>query len=311
MKKMKFFHAAALLIAATSCQNKSRDDVVCETYLHRYGVEMSADDWSSRGKDGCVVSTRKDGVIETKNYEGGLLHGEATYTFPHLDTVQKKEYYNNGQISNVVEHHPDGIPHKQTTYQTPQSQSVVIWYDNGVPHAKEEYENGALVQGQYFNPANQQESSVTNQSGQRLNRDRYGQLISQDQIENGQMISSTTFHPNGSPSSVSPYANGVVHGQRKTFLPGGEPSTIEMWEDGVQQGNTIVYKNGEKYADVPYKFGKKNGVEQRYRNGQDPVEQVTWENDQRHGPSHAYGNTTWYFQDKQVNKAQYDALRNQ
>lgn len=314
--KPKHIPIAFLLLAATSCATRQpSDDIVCQTYVHRYGVPLEADDWSARGQHGQVVSTLKTGVTVANSYESGVLHGETTYTFPHRDTIQKKEQYQNGILTQESWYYQNGMPQKQVDYHPEGQRSVVNWYESGAPQAREIYHGECLARGEYFNPSNQQESLIEDRNGMRICRDGYGILQSHDEIRDGAMIVRTTYHPNGAPQSITPYVNNVEQGKRQTYLPGGEPHTIEEWNNGFQHGNTVVFENGEKYADVPYQGGTRQGVERRYRNGETLVEEVTWVNDKKQGPSYSYyggaPKTTWYFGDREVNKATYDVLINE
>jgi antitoxin component YwqK of YwqJK toxin-antitoxin module len=316
MKANRLPYSIVLLLLTAACNSPNcREDVVCETYVHRYGVPLDPQDWSARGQHGQVMTTMKDGVVVTKNYDSGTLHGEATYTFPHQEIIQKREAYNQGQLEQEIWNYPNGVPMQQMTHHSSSNRSNVIWYENGVPHCKEEYENGNLIQGEYFNLSNQLESRVEDQNGIRTRRNAYGQFLSLDEIQNGKMVLRTTCHVNGAPESITPYRNGVAEGQRRTFLPTGEPDTIEEWRNDRQHGNTIVFQNGEKYADVSYRNGIKHGLERRYREGNNLVEEVNWVQDQKHGPCYSYvgdsKKTTWYVQDKPVNKATYDAFERQ
>lgn len=317
MNKLHFLSCFALIATLPSCQSNrdSCDEVVCET-VHRYGVPLEPEDWSERGKNGQVVSMRKDGVTVTRSYEEGVLHGDCTYSFPYRDVVQKKEVYNQGSVAQEVLHYPNGLPQKQVTYEYPQKQSTIVWYDNGAPQSREEHANGQLVQGEYYNHFQQLESKVEDSNGLRTLRDGQGQLVSVDTIKKGQKILSTTYHSDGTPAAITPYVQGKVHGERRTYLPGGEPSTVEQWSNNVQHGTTTVFEQGEKRAEVPYANGQKNGVEKRYRDGQDLVHEITWVDGEQHGPSYTHvGNTTketWYHQGRSVpNKATFDMLSNQ
>jgi antitoxin component YwqK of YwqJK toxin-antitoxin module len=316
MKTNYLPYALILLALTTSCRS-CRDDVVCEKYVHRYGVELPPEEWSQRGRHGQVVSAMKDGVVVSRSYESGTLHGDTTYTFPHRDTIQKKECYEQGRLTEEFHNHSDGLPHKQITHNSPNSRTEVIWYDNGSPQCQEQYENNSLVSGTYFNSANSSEAEVADQNGMRVRRDRYGELISVDNIQNGQMVQRTTYHFNGTPQSLTTYVNNKAHGQRRTYLPTGEPSTVEQWQNDSQHGMTTAFEHGQKYAVIPYVYGKKHGVERRYRSdGETVAEKINWVQDCRHGPSYAYINgnekVTWYFQGRPVvNKQTFDALCNQ
>ncbi len=311
-KRLIYVLAGCLLLAG--CQQRCCD-IVSETYVHRYGVPLAPEDWSERGQHGQVISTRKDGVVICKNYESGILQGDTTYTFAHKDLIEKKEVYDQGNLTQIVFYYPGGMPQKQITFEKPDTERVLTWYESGAPQSKELYATGLLVRGEYLNPSQQQESAVIDQNGLRTLRDEYGQLLSIDEIENGQMTLRRTFHSNGAPASVTPYVNNVVQGRRWTYQMGGEPATIEEWCNNYQHGCTEVYENGEKVSDLPYVRGQIHGLEYRYRDGQQVVQENNWVQGQRHGPSYTYVNDTtqteWYFKDRKVNKGTYEALCNQ
>lgn len=317
MKLPRSFYFLILLGALSSCQNQNCcDEVVCET-VHRYGVPLQPEDWSERGQCGQVISMRKDGVAVTRNYDNGILHGECTYTFAHRDVVHKREMYEQGKLMQEQVYYTSGMPYKQTNYEGPDRQSITIWYENGAPYAREMVDNGNLVQAEYYSIDQQLESNVENGNGLRTRRDGQGQLQFVDTIQNGQMVISTTYHPNGAPAVITPYANGMVEGERRTYLSGGEPATIEIWKGNVQHGVTQEFEHGEKRADVPYVNGLRQGIERRYRDdGQTIAQEITWVQGHKHGPANSYiGNTKatdWYFRNQQVpNKATFDMMSNQ
>lgn len=302
-------------MAACQTNRNCSDEVVCET-VHRYGVALEPEDWSSRGRHGQVVSMRKDGVEVTRTYDAGILHGECTYTFPNRNVIEKKEFYEQGNLKQEYTHYSTGFPQKQVVYNAPGSQATTVWFENGAPHYREEVGNGNLNKGEYYSVDQQLESRVEEGNGLRTLRDGQGQLQSVDTIQNGQMTLRTTYHPNGMPATMTPYVNGLIEGERRTFHSGGEPSTIEAWSANVQHGTTQVFEHGEKRADVPYVNGNRHGIERRYReDGQMVGQETTWVKGQKHGPSNSYmGNQTstdWYFRNRQVpNKATFDMLEN-
>jgi antitoxin component YwqK of YwqJK toxin-antitoxin module len=314
--KIRLLSALALLTLATGCQTRpSPDDVVSEKYIHRYGVPIPADQWSDRGQHGQICSTRRDGVVVAKTYDSGQLHGECSYTFPHSSLIQKKENYDSNTLTSETHYYPNGVPQKQIDYDGSGSKTLTKWFDNGAPQRKEVYSGDSLSQAEYFNQNNQVESQVFEGEGVRTRRDNYGQLLSNDEIRNGQMVERKTFHPNGVPASITAYNQGVIHGQRCTYSMSGEPLTIETWVNDSQHGTTAIYQNGAKVSDQPYVQGIRHGVERRYRDGDQMVQEVTWKDDQQHGPCHSYFDngkqTDWYFQGRHVNKQTFDALSNQ
>jgi antitoxin component YwqK of YwqJK toxin-antitoxin module len=319
---MKLPHFLCFLIvlgSMTSCQSHYDccDEVVCET-VHRYGVPLEPEDWSERGQYGQVISMRKDGVAVMRNYDAGVLHGECTYTFPHRDVIQKKEIYELGNLQQEFYHYPNGFPHKQLIYHSPNSQYATVWYESGAPHCREQIEDGNLMHGEYYSSIDQQiESRIEQGNGLRTRRDGQGQLQSVDTIQNGQMVLRTTYHPNGVPATVTPYVNGVIEGERRTYSSAGDPITIETWKNNMQHGTTHVFEQGEKRTEVPYINGHRHGIERRYRDdGQTIAQEITWVHGQKHGPVYSYvGNTAqtdWYFRNRLMpNRATFDMLSNQ
>lgn len=269
---------------------------------------------SAEPHKGEVIVRLKNGVVITKNYSNGKQEGETTYTFPHCDAVEFSEFYSRGKLERKVTNYYCGHC-KEEVRILPFGHQITSWYDNGSVKSTEEYTGDCLNSGEYYNLSMVVESQIKNGTGQRINRDEYGELISTENFESGRIFQKIAYYPNGSPKEVTPYNNGVVEGVRKTYLPAGEPSTIEQWAGGAQEGMTIFFQNGEKYAEVPYDKGMKNGVEKRYRNGKTVVEEINWLDNARHGPSYAYiGDTVkteYYAQGKEVSKTQYENLMNQ
>lgn len=302
-------------LTVVACQRTERYDtsseVVTETYMHKYGIEVEADDWSNRGEHGQVISTLKNGVIVSKNYDAGMLSGESTYTFPHSEIIEKVEEYSNNQLVKETSYYITGVPREQKEY-GPEELTITTWYENGTPQSVETTKQSHVVKGDYYTPTHQTEGRVVEGAGNRIVRDSYGLILYYDTIKNGQLTSRMTAYSDGLPKEVTPYSNGLVEGDKKTYYPGGEPNTVEHWEAGKQQGLTSTYQNGEKYSEVTYQDGMKQGLERRYRDGNTVAEEITWVNDQKHGPAYSYiGNTTqttWYFQGQEVTKNRYDFL---
>ena len=301
-----------LILMTTACARHHNSDVVDETYVHKYGITVPRDDWNSRGMHGHVITKLNNGVTITKTYVAGVLNGESTYSFAHSETVEKIETYAEGILVKDLTHYRSGGPRQEIQYLSPSTKTVKVWYESASPQCIEHYQDDQLIEAVYTTPSNQLESTINNGEGTRINRDQYGQLVSQDEIESGQLVCCITYHSNGTPKEITPYQNGKPEGLRKTFLPTGEPNTIEEWVNEKQHGTTIIFQNGEKIAEVPYFNGIKNGVEKRYTNETLVVEEVTWKNDLRHGPTHTYvgttKNTQWFIQGQQVSRNQYDRL---
>ncbi len=300
-------------IAATGCRNHYQSDVVKETYVHKYGVPISASDWEKEGQDGKMVQLQKDGVTVTRSFEKGIPHGVTSWSFPNTTTIYREEEHEHGQLTAKREHYLSGMPHREECYDDLGSLSKRMrWYEDGSPAGIETYERGLLITGEYRTPLNSVDSRIQDGTGVRTMRNNDGELIAKDTFFDGEMTERTTFYPNGDPESISPYANGVVNGNRLVYFRGGLPKAIEQWSSGEQHGVTTVFHNGEKFSEVPYIHGQKHGIELRFRDGELLVEEISWLNDHQHGSHKIYvdGSTKveWYHQGEIVSRPTFERL---
>lgn len=277
-----------LALLAASCQPRHEErlvftprqmtpsPVIEETYVHKYGFEVDSKEWESRGEHGQKVITLKNGVTVTENFNYGQREGETTYTFPYSSAIERVQTYKNGQLAADEIRYLGNIPKKRTEILGNGMTKVTQWYDNGSPHSVEEFKDNKLVKGEFTTLNNQPDSSVVDGNGIRTNREPSGELTSRDTLENGEMVERVSYWPNGTPKEMLPFKEGIVHGLRRTFYVGGEPDKVEQWVHGAQNGVTLIYQNGEKYAEVPYINGTKNGKEKRFRNGTELFEEISW-----------------------------------
>lgn len=298
----------------TRRHDSAKKDVVKQSFVHKYGMEVEQKEWSKRGENGKIVSVLKNGVIVTKNYEEGYLQGEASYTFPHSGTIHKVETFDQGRLVKSLEMFPTGRSKEEISYGEGNVKTIKAWFENGSAHFREEYRDDKLINGDYYTAHEQIESRINDGEGVRTHRDEFGQLLSKDHFLYGRLQSKTLYYPNGSPKEIIPYQAGKIHGEKRTFLPGGEPSTVEGWSNDQQEGITILFQNGEKIAEIPYIAGYKNGVEHRYKDGRFLVEEINWSKGKKHGPSYSHiGDDmmiSWFYDGQEVDKRQYDRLIN-
>ncbi|MBB64433.1 MAG: hypothetical protein CMO81_05160 [Waddliaceae bacterium] len=303
--------ATLLTSCAGNTAHKSKE-VVQETYIHKYGITVTEEDWDRRGRDGQIVSTLRDGVTLTRSYSGGNLDGNTTYSFPHSQIIQKTETYNRGQLVRIVTNFSSGSPMKEESNLNAAQKEVRTWYEQGTPKSVETWEGKKLLSGEYFTLDNQTEATIKMGSGTRIQRDAFGQRTSEDEFHDGQIAKSTTFHLNGTPKEITPYENGVIHGMKKLYTPGGEPEATEQWHQGTQVGLTTLYQNGEKIAEVPYQNNKKQGTELRFKNGSLVVQEINWRNNSKHGPTKTFfendTKTTWFYDGRLVSKIEFEGL---
>lgn len=314
MKKLVPLAFSALILASTTgCRNYSCcGDIVKETFVHKYGVPISQNDWIKNGKDGQIVHLNKNGVTVTTNFEKGVQHGDTTHSFPNNSTIQSILTYNLGTLVSKIVNYPSGVPQKKECYENAYVTKVVSWYEDGTPTSIESFEGKTLVAAEFRTPMNVVEARVENAFGTRLIRGKNGRVVAEDKIENGQMSLRTTFFSDGEPKAVTPYLDGHIHGTRLTYTEGGLPYTIESWENGLQEGITSSFRNGEKTSDTPYIRGKKHGIELCYRDGKMVAEEVTWQQGIQHGPrkiiAEDISTTEWYHQGNLVSRNTYERM---
>ncbi|OJU81340.1 MAG: hypothetical protein BGO10_06920 [Chlamydia sp. 32-24] len=302
----------SLLGVLSSC-NKNNGDVVEQAYIHRYGMEVSPEHWEASGREGQIVSTMKNGVVVSKGYRNGVLDGETTYTYPHSSIIEKKICYDKNNLTNEKEFYRNGAPKIENCIHN-DGKEVFYWYPTGIPQGHEQYQNDSgLYTGEYYDINNQPISRVHEGYGKRIVCDEYGALNYEDNIENGQLITRTTYYPNKSPKELIPFKNNQINGQKRTYFIGGEPASLEEWQNNQQHGITITYENGEKVSECPYHQGQKHGVEKLFSHN-NLVEEITWQNGSKHGPNIHYINnqkrTDWFFNNQPVSKSQFDLKSN-
>lgn len=291
---------------------RSCDEVVKETYVHPYGVPVVKSDWQAQGETGNVVRVTKEGVTVTQSFVAGQLEGETTYTFPHSSVTKRTEVFHEGALQAVRDHYSSGVPMREEVYDQGEVAKVLTWYTDGTPSSLEWYQGGALIQGEYYTPLNERESTVYKGQGVRIHRATDGHLLAKESIERGERVERVTYFPSGEPESVIPYVEGKIHGTLLTYFPGGEPKSAEEWNHGVQEGMTLLYQNGEKYAEIPYVAGKKQGLERRYRDGAILAEEISWKEDVQHGirQLHVEGvtKTEWYHEGALVSRSTFERM---
>jgi antitoxin component YwqK of YwqJK toxin-antitoxin module len=311
MKRVPLFLFSCALF--TSCQNNdSVDQIVSQTFVHKYGFETSEKEWEAREKDGQVVSMLKNGVKVCNSFENGVLHGPTTYTFPHSSVIEKSLVYDQGSLLKEQLNDPSGMPIKEEVYEFDNRIIITLWDGKGVPLSIEEYDDEVLMEAKYYTPEHELEASVVSGFGERIKRDRTGLLISRDQIENGLMTCRTTFHPNGGIHTVSHYENYKLHGSQKKYTASGRPLMELNWNQGVLDGAKIVYRNGSKIAEIPYHLGQKHGTEFHYDDLGNLTAEIEWRNDKKHGATKLYteetSDTEWFFNGQSVNAEKFKIL---
>lgn len=304
---------ASLLGLLTGCQmTRENDTVVAKRYIHRYGVDVSADEWLEQGQTGQVIEVLQDGVTVTTSYRNGVMDGTVSYSFPHRQTVERLHVYAEGVLQKVQLFFPSGRLREEEEYFNA-TKCCRGFYENTTLRYFEYYDASRLIEGKYYALDQIIESEVISGSGKRTQRDAFGQLLYVDTIEDGALALRTYQHPNGIPRACIPYFEEKVQGVVRTYMPGGDPQTIEHWVNGEQHGLTTYYTEGNCVGEVYYDRGKRVGIEKRFApESKQLVEEITWANGERHGPSYSYLQgqkiDTWYYRGKKVSKGTFDHL---
>ncbi len=311
---MKYVLLAACAALFSACQNSddSMNQVVSQKYVHKYGFDVSEDEWEERSQEGQVITLLSSGVKISRSYENGQLHGPTTYTFPHSSTIEKIMMYDAGTLLKETQCDTSGTPLKEEIFEFDDRTIVTTWDEKGVPLSIEEYDNELLMEGKYYTPDHVLESTVEAGFGEKIKRDRTGSLLSRDIIEDGLAVQRVSYHPNGQIHTISHYHDYQLHGEQLKFTASGKPLMKLNWNHGVLDGLKTVYRNGSKIAEIPYNNGLKHGTEFHYDDLGHLTAEIEWKTDKKHGSSKFYtedtAETEWFFKGKTVSAQKFDML---
>ncbi len=304
--------SALALVLLASCGSDKNAEVIAQRYIHKYGYDVSYEDWNSHDYPGQVLTTLKNGVTISESYEEGRLHGPRTATYPHSQTLNTLEVYSKGELKRRVTYSVRGVPSQEELFVSPTETKITTWYHSGSPRSTEEYLGSILVSGEYFNLQNELESKIEDGSGQKTCRNIYGDLLSKEVIRNTETVYLEEFHPNGTPKLIASFENGQLEGKRQEFAYTGEPLVVEYYHNGLLDGVVARFQNGCKYEEVPYKQGHKHGIAKRFVDGESVIEETHWAHNKKHGSSVIYvdgvAKTSWFFQGSKVSKSRFDDL---
>ncbi|HSX25919.1 MAG TPA: toxin-antitoxin system YwqK family antitoxin [Chlamydiales bacterium] len=313
MKRMHWVLIGCLGAAITSCQtSSSMDQVVSQTFVHKYGFDVSEKEWEQRDQDGQVVTVLKNGVKITYSYDNGQLHGPTTHTFPNSNVVEKLLVYDQGNLLKQMTNDVNGMPIREEIYEFDDRTITTLWDDKGAPLSIEEYDDEILVEGKYYTSGHELEAQVEGGFGERVMRDRSGLLVERGTVENGVIASRMTYHPSGQTHTVSHYHDYQLHGEQLKYTTAGKPLMKLNWNHGVLDGLKIVFRNGYKVAEIPYIEGQKHGTELHYDDMGNLTAEVQWRNDKKHGSSKFYNEETneteWFFNGQTVSADKFQSL---
>lgn len=193
--------------------------------------------------DGLSVVFNQDGkVVAEIPYENGELHGEAKY-YSSNEKLEKTISYVRGMMNGEMnEFFSDGSLKKKEMYQQDLLHGHALGYFQGEePAYIEEYDQGHLIEGIYYN--------------------RDGTILSS--VHSG--FGKKAIFKNNSLQSLIEYKRGQVEGKISTFLPTGELLCEYHWKDGKKEGEEIEYYLFKEMENLPAQT-------------QSPKLSITWRN---------------------------------
>jgi len=311
-KKIGPYVTISLFLLNGCVSNNLADTILSQKFIHKYGFDLSEQEWTSRDQEGQIVTMLKNGIKVVSSYENGILHGPTTHTFPNSSIVEHLYVYDFGSLIKETIHDARGIPIQETAYEFDDRKIITLWDEQGTPMSIEEFDGELLVKGSFFTPEHELEGSVTGGFGERVRRDRAGLLLGRELIENGVMSRDTSFHANGHIHSISNYHDYQLHGEQKKFTSFGKPLMDLMWDHGVLDGTKIIYRDGVKVSEIPYHKGQKHGMEVHFDEEGKISAEIEWKHDKKNGCSRFFTNGTeerqWYYNGAIVSQEKFEML---
>ncbi len=312
MKKKYAILFPVIALVLISCNDGNKQQVISQRYVHKYGYDVSREEWKAESYPGHVLTTLRDGKSITEPYEDGLIHGARTETYPHSQTIQTLEQYEKGNLIKRISYTVRGVPQREELFKAENHIVITTWYPNGTPKSNEEFRDNILINAQYLNTSNETDSRIENGTGERTIRNQSGDILAKEVFNNYLLSYVETYYPNNTPHTTVSYENNLLHGERKEFAMTGEPISVESYYKGLKHGLSTYYQNGYKYSEIPYAHGFKNGIERHYIDGEIIVEETEFHDGIKQGSSVLYcdgsAKTTWYFENHIVSRPKYEQL---
>jgi hypothetical protein len=129
---------ALAFVLLASCGSNKDAEVIAQRYIHKYGYDVSYEDWKGHEYPGQVVTTLKNGVTVSESFEEGRLHGPRTVTYPHSQTLNQLEVYSKGELKRRVTYSVRGVPSMEELFTSPTETKVTTWYHSGSPRSQED-----------------------------------------------------------------------------------------------------------------------------------------------------------------------------
>jgi len=234
-------------------------------------------DISDRALSSCVfegkntVWDERGSLVAEIFYDKGMLDGEALY------------YYPSGVIKKRIPYKQDKIEGAVLFYSEEESLLETVSYKEDKPHGfakslrspgsllyEENWEDGKLIDGKYYDAAGSVLSLVTEGSGKRAEFEEGKLLRLVEYIQGFPEGTVSSFDKQGNLISVYVQKEGKKHGEEKIYYPASSQVKILLsWQEDVLQGPVKTwFPSGAQESEKEMYQNKKNGTSFAwYKNG--------------------------------------------
>lgn len=222
--------------------------------------------------DGSSWAWDDEGNVKAEvQYVGGELHGISTYYHKNGNVWKRIPYYK-GLINGVMEVYLEtGELLQQIHYDHDYKNGLAIryWNANQIA-AQEEYVDGLLITGEYYDLSGQQVAQICQGEGHRALFGRTSLTELQEYHQGVQDGEIQVFGKSGHLIKTYHVKNGHSHGEEQEFYPGTtQPKLSVAWYEGKIQGLVKTwYDNGTLESQRELSTNAKNGLSTAwYRDG--------------------------------------------
>ncbi len=241
--------------------------------------EMAQQSWLFDGE--CLIWDEEGNLEASFIYEKGQLCSEAIYYFPS-GKVTKVIPYTKGLIDGAqISYDEEGNILEQVHYKEghKEGRAVASWV-YGVSKYQEQYREGQLLNGLYYDPQGALVAEIENGEGIKAEF-KEGQLFSLTQYQNGAADGEVKLlSANGKVHCRYTIHNEKKNGEEWEYYPTEKPKLMLTWsEDQIQGMVKTWYKNGGLESQREMTGNKKHGICLAYYHSGEPMLMEEYEND--------------------------------
>ena len=244
--------------------------------------EMAQSSWLFDGQ--CTVWDELGNLKASFTYEKGNLEKEAKYYFPS-GKIERVIQYAQGSAEGLdTTYDAEGNVLEQISYKAnrKEGQCVASW-EYGISKYQEQYRDGKLINGVYFDPKGQVVAEIQNGRGIKAEFDQ-ALLHKLFQYQDGKPAGEVkVFTPSGKLQSTYTIHEAKKEGEEWQYYTDNDDASPKMmitWsEDRIQGMVKTWYKNGNLESQREITGNKKHGISLAYYNTGDLMLMEEYEND--------------------------------